>query len=66
MSPNIFPQELVVLLSAKLHISDFGTKKSVSFMKMLHNKGLRIDPCSIPEITSRQSLKTEPIFVPCL
>ena len=38
-----FPQNLVVLSSVKLHILNFDTKKSISFMKMLNNKGPRID-----------------------
>ena len=29
ISPNIFPQELNVLLSAKLHMSDFETEKHI-------------------------------------
>ena len=63
ISPNIFPQELSVLSSGKLHISDFETKKSISFMKMLNTKGSSYDPCGIPQIKSHQSPKLEPIFV---
>ena len=40
ISPNIFPQELILLSSAKLHISGFKTKKSISFTKMLNKNGL--------------------------
>ena len=47
-------QELIVLLSAKLHVLDFETKKSISFMKMLKNKGPKIDPCVILQIMSHQ------------
>ena len=65
MLPNIFPQELSVLSSAKLHMSDFETKKSISFMKTLNNKGPRIDPCAIPQIIPHQSLRLEPIFALC-
>ena len=39
ISPNTFSQELFVLSSAKLRISDFQAKKNISFMKMLNNKG---------------------------
>ena len=48
ISPNIFPQGLTVLSSAKLDMPDFETQNSISFIKMLNNKGLRTDPCSIP------------------
>ena len=44
ISPKISPQNLV-LLSARLQISDFETSKSISFMQMLSNKGPEIDPC---------------------
>ena len=40
ISPNIFPQERILLSSAKLHISDFETKKNISFTKMLNKKAL--------------------------
>ena len=43
-------------------MSDFETKKSISFMKMLNNKGPRIDLFGIPQITFHQSLKLEPIY----
>ena len=46
--PNIFTQELSVISSAKLDMSDFETKKSLSFMKMLNNTESRIDPYGIP------------------
>ena len=62
ISPKIFPQNLV-LLSARLQISDFETSKSISFMQMLSNKGPEIDPCVNSKIISHQSLKLEPIFV---
>lgn len=52
ISPNIFPQGLNVLSSAKLNMSDFETQNSISFIKMLNNKGLRTDPYSIPQIIS--------------
>ena len=45
ISLEIFPQEIIVLSSSKLHISDFET------MKMLKRKGPRIYPCGIPQIT---------------
>ena len=32
-------------------MSDFEAKKSILFMKMLNNKGSRIDLCGIPQIT---------------
>ena len=64
ISPEIFPQEIIVLSSSKLHISDFETMKM--FMKMLKRKGPRIYPCGIPQITYHQLLKLEPIFVICL
>ena len=44
ISPNIFSQELSVLASAKLHMPDSETEKNITFMKMLSNKGLRINP----------------------
>ena len=54
--PRIFPQKYVVLSSSKLHVSDFQTKKSISFIKRLNNKRLRIDPCGIQLVNSHQSL----------
>ena len=63
ISPNIFPQELCALSSAKWDMSDFETRKNMSFMKILNNKGTRIDPCGIPQIISQQSLKLVIIFV---
>lgn len=58
-----FPHELKVSSLGKLHISNFETKKSIPFMRMLNNKGPGVDPCGIPQIASCQSLKLEPIFV---
>ena len=43
-----FPHEYIVLLSAKLQISDFSTKKKILLMNILNNSGLNIDPCCIP------------------
>ena len=43
----------------------FDTKKSISFMNMLNNKGPRIDPGGIPQVLYHQSLKLEPNFVHC-
>ena len=65
ISPDIFLQELSVFSSAKLYTSDFETKKSISLMNMLNNKGPGINPCGIPQVISHQSLKLEPIFVLC-
>ena len=42
---NIFlSHEYRVLLSAKLHISDFSMNKNISFMNILNSSGPNIDP----------------------
>ena len=51
--------ELILLQSAKLHTSDFETRRRISVMKMFNNKGRRFDPCNIPKITIRQLLRLE-------
>ena len=51
MPPNVFLQELNVLSSAKSHMSDFDAKENMLFTKLLNNKGPRIDPCGIPQVT---------------
>ena len=52
----------MVLSSAKLHILDSSKKKTRSLIKMLKSSGPEMEPCGIYDVTSRQSLKVEPIF----
>ena len=51
MTERLSPQKNNVLLSTKLHISDFKINKKISLIKILKNRGLRIDPWGIPLVT---------------
>ena len=61
-----FPHEYAVLLSAKLQISDFSTKKKISLINILNNSGPNIEPWGIPRLISDHLLYEEPILVLCL
>ena len=60
-----FPHEYVVLSSAKLHISDFSTKKKIPLMNILINSGPNIEPCGIPQLISDHLLYEETTLVLC-
>ena len=62
VSNKSFPHKCIVLLSVKLHISVFETKRNISFTNMLNNKGLTVDPCIMPQVTFHQSLKRKPFL----
>ena len=53
-----FPHEYAVLSSAKLQISDFSTKKKISFMNILNNSP-NIEPWGIPRQISDHLLYEE-------
>ena len=59
------PHGHTVLPLAKLHISEFSTKKKISLMNILNNSGPKIDPWGIPQQVSFHLLYEEPTFVLC-
>ena len=60
-----FPHEYTVLLSAKLRISDFSTKKKISLMDILNNSGPNNEPWGIAWQISDHLLYEEPTLVLC-
>ena len=55
ISPNIFPQELNVLLSAKLHMSDFETDRKMWNKKRTLNWSFRYPTNLIPPLTEAET-----------
>ena len=60
-----FPTRTYCFIMSKITYSRFWDKKRISLMKILNNKGPRIDPYGIAQITSQQSLKLRSFFLLC-
>ena len=52
-----------MLLSEKLHKSEFSINKKISLIKIIESTCPRTDSCGIPQGTLPQSQYEEPIFV---
>ena len=50
MRNKFLSHEYRIMLSAKLHISDFSIKKNISFINILNCSGPNIDPWGIPDL----------------